>query len=243
MVISTHLFLLCTTGIITVTVVITSAIDFHISATTSSATTNTQSVNHSPSSLATTTDTFLTTDVHTIATTSMFISITSSANPITTFTNSPSLSTSPQSNDGSVYFSVGVLVVIATILLVIFIIITVVVVIIIAVCYKEKRNKQCTKEEIRNHNYRMILQTLSMNKSGVVNKPDVVNNEVEAQDGEDHQCNVPVSNSVEKPLKTAEDPAYSTLPRQKCSSPKVNHQQHSQYISIEDPQDIYMVVV
>ena len=125
----------------------TSTVDLNVMATM--AHTIVQSANHSASSFTTNINTLITTDVTTIATKSTdfnVTAITNSANTITMFTNSPTLSTL-QSNDRSVYSSVGALVVIAVVLLVVFVIIAVIVVGIIVVCYKRKRSKQCTKQE------------------------------------------------------------------------------------------------
>ena len=124
------------------TIITTSAVDLHV--ITTAAHTIAQSANHNGGSF-TTINTFITTDLTTVATKSADLSITAitnSTNTITTFSSSPTLSTS-QSNDRSIYSSVGALVVIAVVLLIVFIIITVV---IIAVCYKRKRRNRCIKQ-------------------------------------------------------------------------------------------------
>ena len=128
------------------TIITTSTVDLNV--ITTAAHTIAQSVNHNGGSFTTIINTFITTDVTMVATKSTDLSITAitnSTNTITMFSSSPTLSTS-QSNDRSIYSSVGALVVIAVVLLVVFIIVAVVMIGIIVVCYKRKRRKRCTKE-------------------------------------------------------------------------------------------------
>ena len=125
------------------TIITTSTVDLNV--ITTAAHTIAQSANHNGGSFTTIINTFITTDVTAVATKSSDLSITpitNSADTITTFSSSPTLSTS-QSNNRSIYSSVGALVVIAVVLLVVFIIIAVV---IIAVCYKRKRRNRCIKQ-------------------------------------------------------------------------------------------------
>ena len=130
------------------TTITTSTVDLNIISTT--AHTIIQSANHSTSSFTTNINTFITTDVTTITTKSTDLSVTAttnSANTITMFTNSPTLTAQPDSTDSTSQFNVGMLVVIVIVSVVLFITIAIIVVGIIVVCYKRRRSKQRTEQE------------------------------------------------------------------------------------------------
>ena len=182
------------------TIITTSAVDLNV--ITTAAHTIAQSVNHNGGSFTTIINTFITTDLTTVATQSSdlssFTAITNSADTITTFSSSPTLSTS-QSNDRSVYSSVGALVVIAVVLLVVFIIIAV---IIIAVCYKRKRRKRCTKQG-----------PIKLEEQG---KKDPNTKGIQAGRAitEDHYYSIPFENQVKmqhKQVKMQGNPTYSGM--------------------------------
>ena len=146
---SAHHSLTTATDTLLTTIVTTSVVDLSVTAT--AAYTITQSVDHTGSSVANIIDAFITADVTTIATKSADLSITAVTNPantITTFTNSPTLSTSqPDSNSTTSQSSGVVQVAVAVVLVVVFVTITIVVVGVIVICYKRKRSKRYTEQE------------------------------------------------------------------------------------------------
>ena len=204
------------------TTITTSAVDLNV--ITTAAHTIAQSANHNGGSFTTIINTFTTTDLTTVATKSADLSITAitnSADTITTFSSSPTLSTS-QSNDRSIYSSVGALVVIAVVLLVVFIIIAVVVIGIIIVCYKRKRSKRHIKLEDAN-------KSISVNEKLLQRPPASISEPVKLEGQgkkdpntkgiqagraimEDHYYSIPFENQVKiqhKQVKMQGNPAYS----------------------------------
>ena len=210
---------LMTNGI--TTTITTSAVDLNV--ITTAAHTIAQSANHNGGSFTTIINTFITTDVTAVATKSSDLSITAitnSADTITAFSSSPTLSTS-QSNNRSIYSSVGALVVIAVVLLIVFIIITIV---IIAVCYKRKRRKCCTKQESAN-------KSISINEKLLQRPPATIPEPVKLEGQgkkdpntkgiqagraimENHYYSIPFENQVKiqhKQVKMQGNPAYSGM--------------------------------